>query len=210
MNFKTTLILIALLAVVGAFVAYDRLSGRDKENVETAADSKKLFDVKDKDDVSSVTIKSLDDGEIVLTKTSDTNKWRMTKPVDAAAEGWQVDSLVRDLIALESKAAVDPKDKGLDKPKFHIEIAAKGGKLLKFDVGDKNAMGDLYVKVEGKKDADVVSADVYDRLSKPAGELRDKQLVTTPSTDIKQLTIDSEGQKLVLQKKGAAWELVEP
>jgi hypothetical protein len=28
--------------------------------------------------------------------------------------------------------------------------------------------------------------------------------------DIKQLTIDSEGQKLVLQKKGSAWELVEP
>jgi hypothetical protein len=134
----------------------------------------------------------------------------MTKPVDAAAEGWQVDSLVRDLIALESKAAVDPAGKGLDKPKFHIEIAAKGGKLLKFDVGDRNAMGDLYVKVEGKKEADVVSADVYDRLSKPAGELRDKQLVTASPADIKQLTIDAEGQKLVLQKKGAAWELTEP
>src|SRR6476620_4515234 len=150
MNFKTTLILLALLAVVGAFVAYDRLSGRDKETLETSADSKKLFDVKDKDAVNSVTIKSLDDGEIVLTKVGETGKWRMTKPVDAAAEGWQVDSLVRDLIALESKAAVDPAGKGFEKPKCHIEIAAKGGKLLKFDVGDKTAMGDLYVKVEGK------------------------------------------------------------
>lgn len=210
MNFKTTLILLALLAVVGAFVAYDRFSGRDKETVETTADAKRLFDVKDKDAVNSVSIKSQDDGEIVLTKVGESGKWRMTKPVDAAAEGWQVDSLVRDLIALESKAVVDPAGKGFDKPKFHIEIAARGGKLLKFDVGDKTAMGDLYVKVEGKKEADVVSADVYDRLSKPAGELRDKQLVTASGADIKQLTIDSDGQKLVLQKKGTAWELVEP
>jgi hypothetical protein len=210
MNFKTTLILLFLLALVGAYVAYDRVSGRDKDAVETTADSKKLFDVKDKDDVTSVTIKS-DEGEIVLAKTGEgLNRWRMTKPVEAAAEAWQVDSLVRDLIALESKATVDASGKGLDKPRFHIEIAAKGGKLLKFDVGDKNALGDLYVRVEGKKDADVVSADVYDRLSKPAGELRDKQLVSVPSTDIKQLTIDAEGQKLVLQKKGAAWELTEP
>jgi hypothetical protein len=210
MNFKTTLILLVLLAVVGAFVAYDRFSGRDKETVETTSNVNRLFDVKDKDAVNSVSIKSQDDGEIVLTKVGETGKWRMTKPVDAAAEGWQVDSLVRDLIALESKAVVDPAGKGFDKPKFHIEIAAKGGKLLKFDVGDKTAMGDLYVKVEGKKEADVVSADVYDRLAKPAGELRDKQLVTVSGADIKQLTIDSEGQKLVLQKKGTAWELVEP
>jgi hypothetical protein len=210
MNFKTTLILILLLALVGAYVAYDRIAGRDKDTVETTADSKKLFDVKDKDDVTSVTIKS-PESEIVLAKTGEgLNRWRMTKPVEAAAEAWQVDSLVRDLVALESKAAVDPAGKGLDKPRFHIEIAAKGGKLLKFDVGDKNALGDLYVKVEGKKQADVVSADVYDRLSKPAGELRDKQLVTAASTDIKQLTIDAEGQKLVLQKKGGNWELTEP
>jgi hypothetical protein len=208
MNFKTTVILLALLLVVGAFFAYDRFAGHDKETVETASDTKKLFDVKDKDDVSSVTIKSQDGSEIVLTKSD--NKWRMTKPVEAAAENWQVDSLVRDLVGLESKATVDPAGKGLDKPKFHIEISAKGGKLLKFDVGDKNALGDLYVRVEGKKDADVVSADVYDRLSKPASELRDKQLVAVPATDVKQLTIDTEGQKLVLQKKGAAWELVEP
>jgi hypothetical protein len=210
MNFKTTLILLVALVLVGGYVVYDRVSGHDKDTAETSADSKKLFDVKDKDAVNSVTIKSLDDGEIVLTKVEETGKWRMTKPVDAAAEGWQVDSLVRDLISLESKAVVDPAGKGFEKPKFHIEIAAKGGKLLKFDVGDKTAMGDLYVKVEGKKDADVVSADVYDRLSKPAGELRDKQLVTTSAMDIKQLRIDSEGQKLVLHKHGAAWELVEP
>jgi hypothetical protein len=208
MNFKTTIILLVILAVVGAFFAYDRFAGHDKETVETASATNKLFDVKDKDDVNSVTIKSQDGSEIVLAKVD--NKWRMTKPVEAAAESWQVDSLVRDLVGLESKATVDPAGKGLDKPKFHIEISAKGGKLLKFDVGDKNALGDLYVRVEGKKDADVVSADVYDRLSKPASELRDKQLVTVPSTDVKQLTIDTEGQKLVLQKHGTNWELVEP
>jgi hypothetical protein len=208
MNFKTTLILLALLIAAGVYVMFDRLNGSDKDKIETAADNKKLFDVKDKNDVNSLTIKSADGGEIVLAKTN--NKWRMTKPVDAAAEGFEVDSLVGDLIGVESQGQVDPKDKGLDKPKFDVEISASGGKVLKFAVGNKTPLGALYIQVVGKKEADVISADLYDRLSKPANELRDKQLVTIGTNDIKQLTIDRDGQKLVLQKKGADWELTEP
>ncbi len=106
MNFKTTLILLLLAVALGSYVAWDRMSGSDKEKVETTTDSKKLFDVKNKDDVTSLTIKSADGKEIVLTKAAD-NKWRMTKPVDAAAEAWQVDSLVRDRIDLDSRGQVD-------------------------------------------------------------------------------------------------------
>jgi hypothetical protein len=135
----------------------------------------------------------------------------MTKPVESAAEAWQVDSLVRDLIDLESRGVVAASaETGLDKPKFNVELSAKGGKLIKFAVGNKTPLGDLFVRVEGHKQADVVSADVYERLGKPANELRDKQLVTVASNDIKQLTIDKDGQKLVLQKKGTSWELTEP
>jgi hypothetical protein len=65
--------------------------------------------------------------------------------------------------------------------------------------------------VENKSKADVVSDDVYERLSKPYNELRDKQLVGTPSTQINQLVIQADGQpKLTLQKKGSQWQLVEP
>jgi hypothetical protein len=210
MNFKTTLLLLVVLLAVGGYVIYDRLSGgADKDKVESAADSKKLFDVKNKDDVNSLTIKSADGSEIVLTKAD--IKWRMTKPVESAAEAWQVDSLVRDLIDLESRGQVAASpETGLDKPKFNVELSAKGGKLIKFAVGNKTPLGDLFVRVEGHKQADVVSADVYERLGKPANELRDKQLVTVASNDIKQLTIDKDGQKLLLQKKGASWELTEP
>jgi hypothetical protein len=210
MNFKTTLILLLLLVAVGGYVAWDHVRSADKDKVETtAADTKKLFDLKNKDDVTSLTIKSDGGNEIVLTK-ADNGKWRMTKPVESAAEAWQVDGLVRDLVDLEATAVVDPKDKGFDKPKFRIEIAAKNGKLLKFAVGDKTQLGQMYVKVEGQDQAKVVPADVYERLGKPANELRDKQLVTVSSADIKQLTIDAEGQKIALRKVGANWEVTEP
>src|SRR4051794_40404130 len=127
MNFKTTLILLLLLVAAGGYVAWDRVRSADKDKVETVAtDTKKLFDLKNKDDVTSLTITSDGGNQIVLTKAAD-NKWRMTKPVEAAAEAWQVDGLVRELVDLESTATVDPKDKGLDKPKFRIEIAAKNG-----------------------------------------------------------------------------------
>jgi hypothetical protein len=206
MNFKTTVILMILLLGFGIYFIIDRT--RDKNHVETTNDTKKLFDVKDKDDVNSLTIKSADGSEIVLTKAD--GKWRMTKPVEAAAEGWQVDRLVSDLIGVESQGEVDPKDKGLDKPKLNVEVSAKGGKVLKFAVGNKTPLGALYIQIVGHKDADVISADLYDRLSQPANELRDKQLVSAKVNDIKQLTIDHNGQKLFLQKKGSDWELVEP
>jgi len=207
MNFKTTIILMILLLAAGIYVIVDKSTG-DKDKVETTADTKKLFDVKDKDDVSSLTIKSADGSEIVLSKTE--NKWRMTKPVEAAAEGWQVDSLVSDLIAVESQGQVDPKDKGLDKPKLNVEVSAKGGKVLKFAVGNKTALGALYIQVLGHKDADVIAGDLYDRLSKPANELRDKQLISVSTNDIKQMSIEKDGQKVLLQKKGTDWELTEP
>lgn len=207
MNFKTTLILLVLLALGGGYIIWDNYSKRDKEP-ETAADTKKLFDAK-ADDVTSLTIKSSDNSEIVLSK-DDKGKWRMTKPVESAAESWQVDGLARDLVNLEPKYQVEPAGHGFEAPKFKIEISAKGGKLLKFSVGEKNQLGDMYIQVEGQKKAQVVSSEVYERLSRPANDLRDKQLVSTPSTDIRQLTIETEGQKLVMQKKGSEWELMEP
>jgi hypothetical protein len=216
MNFKTTLILLVLLVGAGAFVVVDRARNGGREAPETVADNRKLFDVK-REDVNSMTIRPGADGggsggagnEIVLTMAAD-GKWRMTKPVEAAAENWQVDGLVRDVLELESTGSVEAKDKGLDKPKLQVELSARNGKLVRFSVGDKNARGDLYVQVAGRSTADVVSGDVYDRLSKPANELRDKQLVSVASTDVRQLTIDQEGQRLVLRKGGADWELVEP
>ena len=93
MNFKTTVILLILLIGAGTFIAIDRWRNGDRDTAENTADTKRLFDVKNKDDVNSVTIKPADGNEIVLTKTD--NKWRMTKPVESAAENWQVDSLVR-------------------------------------------------------------------------------------------------------------------
>jgi hypothetical protein len=211
MNFKTTLILLVLLAVVGAFVVYDKFKGEPDESTTTVA-TNRLFDVKETADVNSLTIRSTDGGgEIVLTKTPD-GKWRMTSPVDAAAENLQVDGLVRDLIDLESHGKIEvTKETGLDKPRFNIEMGAKGGKLLKFAIGERTQLGDMYVKIEGHDKADVVSSSVYERLAKPANDLRDKQLITAASPAIKQMTIEADGQpKLVLQKTAEHWELLAP
>jgi hypothetical protein len=211
MNFKTTVILLVLLLGAATYVVIDRIASRNRDTVETAPNPSRLFDVKDKDDVTSLTIKPADGSEIRLEKQAD-NKWRMTKPVEAPAESWQVDGLVRELVELESRREVDPvKEMGLDTPRFRIEIAAKGGKNLRLAVGDKSPLNDtVFVRVENKPKADVVPASVYEQLSKPYNELRDKQLVTTPSMQINQLVVQYASQKLTMQKRGAQWQLVEP
>ena len=227
MNFKTTLVLLVLLIAAGGYVAYDHYKSADApEKGTVAANPDRLFDVADPKDVTSVAIRGADT-EIVLTAVPEPDKkdkkpddpfaappagpqWRMSKPVESAANSTEVNDLVRELTNLETQAKVDPAGKGLDKPKYTVELAAKGGKILKFAVGDRNQIGQMYVRVEGKPKADVVSASVYDRLVKPANDLRDKKLVAAKTTDINQLKIETEGQTLLLQKKGADWQLVEP
>ncbi|HYE18005.1 MAG TPA: DUF4340 domain-containing protein [Tepidisphaeraceae bacterium] len=226
MNFKTTLILLLLLAAAGGYVAWDRLKNADTPEKNTAtANPAKLFDVSDPADVTSLAIRG-PDSEVVLTalpadEKKDKNdpfapatpakQWRMTKPVESAANSAEVNTLVEELVRLESKAKVDPAGKGLDKPKYTVEIAAKGGKVLKFAVGDRSPLGELYLRVEGKPKADVVAASVYDRIAKPANDLRDTKLVAAKTPDITQIKIEADGQPTVaLTKKGADWQVTEP
>ncbi|MEZ0264468.1 MAG: DUF4340 domain-containing protein, partial [Phycisphaerae bacterium] len=226
MNFKTTLILLLLLAAAGGYVAWDRLKNADTPEKNTAtANPAKLFDVSDPADVTSLAIRG-PDTEVVLTalptdEKKDKNdpfaqmapakQWRMTKPVESAANSAEVNTLVEELVRLESKAKVDPAGKGLDKPKYTVEIAAKGGKVLKFAVGDRSPLGELYLRVEGKPKADVVAASVYDRIAKPANDLRDTKLVAAKVPDITQIKIEADGQPTVaLTKKGADWQVTEP
>jgi len=227
MNFKTTLILLVLLAAAGGYIAWDRYRNADSpENATAKANPGRLFDLADAADVTSLSIRGAD-SEIVLNAVPEpekketkpdspfaelkpTKQWRMVKPVESAANSAEVNTLVEELVRLESKAKVDPAGKGLDKPKYNVEMAAKGGKILKFAVGDRSPIGELYLRVEGKPKADVVAASIYDRLTKPANDLRDTKLVTAKSTDINELKIETEGQTLLLQKKGNDWQLAEP
>ncbi|MDB5354369.1 MAG: hypothetical protein JWN24_822 [Phycisphaerales bacterium] len=224
MNFRTTLILAVVLLGLGVFAF---IATRDNANPSTTSstddsgkdDSKgrKLFDVK-ADALDKLIIRPSDGPAIELAKSA--GQWKLSQPVNWPADSFEVDRVLGAVVDLHSRGSVDldPKNSasiGLDKPRYHIE-ASGGGKTVKLDVGSRAALGsDLYVRADDAKQADLVAGGTLaERLSKGtaklAESLRDKQLVTLSSVLVRQIEVDRRGGRLVMQKTGTDWSVIQP
>jgi hypothetical protein len=214
MNFKTTIVLLVLLAAVGVYFGVEHFAGGGNKAEETAAaDNTKLIPVKS-EDITKVSITASDGKQLTLVKNG--SDWRMTAPMDAKADTFAVDDLLRQLTSLQSRGQLKPDQKaslGLDKPKFVVEVTA-GGKTTKLSVGDENKIGDsLYVLVNDQQNPQIVATSVYDQLNKQPTDFRSKKLTDLAfgqTNDIKQLAITQSGKTVRLEKQGLDWQIIEP
>ena len=119
-----------------------------------------MVDVK-AEDVTKLAILPAGGKPVVFEKSG--ADWRMVQPVQAPAETFEVDGLVRDVVGLTSRGQMEAGKKssaGLDNPPYTIELTAKD-KTTKIQVGDKPPFGDdLAVLVDGHDKPDVVSASI--------------------------------------------------
>jgi hypothetical protein len=213
MNFKTTIILLIALAVVGGIFFFTQPA--EKKITEQSADQatatggQKLFDIQP-DQVKGVTITDADGNHTTLEKTGAT--WRLTEPVSAPAVDWQTQDLIRTLCDLRSQGRPEsaPSDAGLDKPKFIVSLSTDAGKAVRIDIGNKNFTGDLmFARVEDGE-INLIDAGLAKTLKTAASDLRDKHLLTASSTEVQQIRIITPNQNLVLGKTGSNWKITEP
>src|SRR5262245_255734 len=111
MRFRTTLILLLLLIGLGAYVYWIEMPKAPEE-----AKKKTLYDFK-ADDVTDVSL-AYADNEIALKKSGE--DWRITKPLDVAADSTTVKNLVTAIAECEVKKTLtetspDLAQYGLDK-----------------------------------------------------------------------------------------------
>ncbi|HLL87816.1 MAG TPA: DUF4340 domain-containing protein, partial [Tepidisphaeraceae bacterium] len=140
MNFKTTIVLLVLVAAVAAYLFVT--SGNPASptaSTEAAATARKVFDV-DPANVTAVTVTPADGQPLALEKAG--TDWRMTSPVKAVAEKWAVDDLVRAVAELQSRGQVDAAAApGVAGPRYKVSLVA-AGKTYDLAVGDRSAVGD--------------------------------------------------------------------
>jgi hypothetical protein len=213
MNFKTTIVLLVLLAAVGVYVGVEHFAGGNKAEETAAADNTKLIPVKS-EDVSKVSITASDGKRLTLVKSG--SDWRMTEPLDAKADTFAVEDLLRQLTGLQSRGQIKADQKasvGLDKPRFVVELTADG-KTTKLQVGEQNKIGDsLYVLVDDQQTPQIVATSLYDQLNKQPADFRSKKLTDLAfgqTNDIKQLSIAQNGKTIRLEKQGSDWQIVKP
>jgi hypothetical protein len=209
MNFKTTLILLIALVVVGAVVMF---RGKSTDQTPTqGTTARKLLPVEPYD-VSEITVTSSPDGDVLAMTRVDGGEWRLTKPVNAAADRFAVDDLVRQITSLESRSQVDiTPATGLDTPRYTIALVARG-KTYELQVGDQSAVGEnLYVKLPDQPRADVVAAaQLVAQLAKPVKEYRKLQLASEPVDQFHNVTVTQNGQTIALAKTDGKWSVVAP
>src|SRR3954469_11082726 len=105
MNFKTTLVLIVLLAVVGGYLFFTRDSGGDKPRKQ---EEHKLLSIDQSTDVSKVAIVPSTGKPTILQKNS--KDWRIAEPLAAPADPAEVTTLLDSLVNLKSTAQLDSKE----------------------------------------------------------------------------------------------------
>jgi hypothetical protein len=176
MRYSTTLILaLAVLAIaVAVYVFRDRLTGEPTEPAKPAEALNLIRDVA-LADVAGATLLENADGElktkVAFVRTD--GEWRLTEPVQEAADGYEVDRLLRACLegqyrqTLEAGAAGQPdlKDLGLEPPAFRLTFTTKkkdsqAERTVTVDIGRRSAFGEgVYVRLDEAKKVYVLDAE---------------------------------------------------
>jgi hypothetical protein len=209
MNFKTTILLLVLLAAVGAYFAIEHFKGQTAQ--PPTQTTGKLLDI-DSNNVKQVVITQPDGKKIALEKSG--LQWRLTDPVNAPADSFAVDELLRQVTSLAPRGQLPADQKasvGLDHPNYVIQLTMIDGKGHTVSVGDKSQISDaMYVMVDDRSAPDIVSSSAYDQFGKEADTYRSKKLLDVNSDQIQQIAITQNGKTLKLEKQGTSWVITQP
>src|SRR5690348_10940241 len=120
MNFRTTIILLVVLiaAAVAFFIAENKQPSSEETNKSEQTDKagKKLLDLSAAN-VNKVVV-TPSSGDKLAFERSGVADWRITSPVNAPADAFKVDDLVREITDLRTSGRTDAKGKGLDQPQY--------------------------------------------------------------------------------------------
>jgi hypothetical protein len=131
-------------------------------------------------------------------------EWRLSAPLEDAADEVAVQALISDLQGARAIEFLSPPpsdaELGFDAPSYRAELSLEGGASYVLTLGAKR--GDERVAARsGQSGAVEVAASLLERLPKDAGALRDKTLASFLSSDAQRFTLtfsEPEGGELTV------------
>lgn len=190
---------------------------------------KKTLDLRDKhlthftaDEVEQL-ILDYKDRSLGLERVSE-EEWRLIKPVEAKADKYNCDDLLRVVEQLEAKDFLEKEegktdeDYGLAKPQIRVTVGLKDDKKQVVLLGKKKedaAEEVVYAKVEGRDEILLADASAITDLQKDMMDLRETSMVSMSTSDVERLTVNYKGTTYVLNKKesedgGTDWLMEQP
>jgi hypothetical protein len=131
--------------------------------------------------------------------------WRLVKPLEARADGGQVESLLTSLADLEHQrrlGEIDREDAGLANPEVRLTITTAEGDTELLFGAELPASSDRIVGFSDRDEAYVVASTLVDDLKKEPALWRDKRLFTGTRSAIERVVLEQAGEALVLVRRG--------
>ncbi|MFY9824939.1 MAG: DUF4340 domain-containing protein [Thermoanaerobaculia bacterium] len=223
---RTLLILLAIVLVLGAFIAfYERKLPSSEERVELG---KKVFRI-EKNDVTAVTIDS-EKGSVRLERAAPAKpgkppadkgaspapsaEWRMVQPLATRADAFAVDRLLEAVAALDKSRTLegtDPKAVGLDKPRATLRLITKSGETVLKLGAEVPPGGNLVAGVGGRKESYVVADTILTEANRAPSEWRDRQMVHGDREDVERVTLTgAPGGPVILVRQPQGFRIEKP
>jgi hypothetical protein len=216
MNFRTTIILLILLAVAGLAVYFTQTHGGSAANssdqsVVTTAQPKKLFDFPSTE-ITQISVQPATGSAYTLERQN--LAWRLTQPVTGPADPFKSNDLADAIAGLTSTGQVSGSDvssTGIDPPRFVVKLTRTGGLTTTINVGDRTGIGTgNYVRLGPDQPVELSTTDLTEQLGKSPASFRRAKLLDVGTTYIHSLDIDQGGKVLSLIKKGPDWQITQP
>jgi hypothetical protein len=205
MNKSRLIIAIAVLLGVAAAVVVTTRRRAAETTLEKP--SATLPTVK-KDDITSFEIQKPGQPAIVLQKQSD--KWRITQPIEAEAAQPSVDSVLEKLSDLKVTGIAASRKENharLEVDKEHgIHVVAKGGDkpLLDLYVGQSKSGGTM-MRAEGQDPVLAVRGSIRYAFDKEVKDFRNREITDLDAAELSALSISSAKGNFKFERQGEAW-----
>jgi len=214
MNFRTTLILIVLLALVGLYVVYDRVATPPAQIPDPRA--RRFYEGAASSNVMGLTIEPAKGEAIKLTRvpTGEWNgiprsDWLMSAPFQGRVDAGPVNTVVDKLTSIP-----ETDEPGGDMtlsfaPVVTVKLDLVGGKQVKLSVGAPNAVGQSVVRTDdgGSVQWHLAPSDMSELLAKSADTYRDPRLVSMRVSEFLRVSLQANGKTLTLTRNPRGWSL---
>lgn len=217
MNFRTTLIIIVLLAGIGGayYLFFQEPSDKAVENEKPPMHQ--VYGVT-RDTVQQVAIAFADAAYQDLKLVKDTtDNWQLTKPFQADADSEKVSQMLDDILNKRVKQTLEVTELaqyGLNTPSIVLSLWTEGDSpTATFFIGKKAINFSVYVKEKSEAHIFLIESSALDDLAKSPTDLRDRSVIKfNPETvlGIQLKHRDAEPSTINCEKRNGTWHVVHP
>ncbi len=202
--------MVAVVVVLGSYiVCYERHQPTKQERQEQA---EKIFPELKQDNIVAVAIRN-ESGELRLERQDE--QWRLSEPIDVAADATAVGGLLTALLGLKAErrlaaGEVDPAVHGLAEPKMAVALTTGDGDTVRIEVGNKAALGSNRAISIGDGSIILCAGWFTSDLDRDLEGWRSRDVIDILESDLAAIELATAGDRLHLVRRQQQWLMVEP